>query len=347
MTPDLGQGGAQAIEDGVVLGDVLRPDADPIAALREYELRRMPIAYDILRRARRHYRLAQFENPLLCALRNQTVRILPRRSRVSSASADRNGSRPARRRRAGARRHDVDERRRTSAYHCERALEFVVHRLHIRDRPGGPDAERASERRKVDWRDRRAAHRRTDARQTTGAPSRFWPHARQCSDTGGCCASPSTAARGTAPRPIARQVCRGDRRQAARSRRAGHRQAPTRRRWTRPARSRAHHRRASRDADRNARSARAAAPSRQASRVRASSASSRKLLAEEGGGCLRRHGPVAEGARRLLAPRLSRRRRTLRETRCAGLRGGIVDRTHIEKRGQGGVACPVTCRSAG
>ena len=53
MTPDLGQGGAQAIEDGVVLGEVLRPDADPIAALREYEARRMPIAYDILRRARR------------------------------------------------------------------------------------------------------------------------------------------------------------------------------------------------------------------------------------------------------------------------------------------------------
>ena len=77
MTPDLGQGGAQAIEDGVVLGDVLGPHADPIAALREYELRRMPIAYDILRRARRHYRLAQIENPLLCALRNQTVRILP------------------------------------------------------------------------------------------------------------------------------------------------------------------------------------------------------------------------------------------------------------------------------
>src|SRR5439155_17143876 len=77
MTPDLGQGGAQAIEDGVVLGDVLRPDADPIAALRDYEARRMPIAYDILRRARRHYRIAQLENPLACAVRNQTVRVLP------------------------------------------------------------------------------------------------------------------------------------------------------------------------------------------------------------------------------------------------------------------------------
>jgi 2-polyprenyl-6-methoxyphenol hydroxylase-like FAD-dependent oxidoreductase len=77
MTPDLGQGGAQAIEDGIALGDVLRPDADPMAALREYERRRMPIAYDILRRARRHYRLAQLENPLACAVRNETVRHLP------------------------------------------------------------------------------------------------------------------------------------------------------------------------------------------------------------------------------------------------------------------------------
>src|SRR5262249_22803668 len=77
MTPDLGQGGAQAIEDGVVLGELLRPDADPIGALREYESRRMPIAYDILRRARRHYRIAQLENPLLCAVRNQAVQILP------------------------------------------------------------------------------------------------------------------------------------------------------------------------------------------------------------------------------------------------------------------------------
>jgi 2-polyprenyl-6-methoxyphenol hydroxylase-like FAD-dependent oxidoreductase len=77
MTPDLGQGGAQAIEDGIALGDVLRPDADPVTALRAYERRRLPIAYDIMRRARRHYRLAQLENPLACAVRNETVRHLP------------------------------------------------------------------------------------------------------------------------------------------------------------------------------------------------------------------------------------------------------------------------------
>ena len=77
MTPDLGQGGAQAIEDGVALGHALSRDADPLAALHTYEERRMPIAYDILSRARRHYRVAQLENPLACTVRNVMVRVLP------------------------------------------------------------------------------------------------------------------------------------------------------------------------------------------------------------------------------------------------------------------------------
>lgn len=77
MTPDLGQGGAQAIEDAIALGDCLRGAGDVVAALREYERRRMPVAYDVLRRARRHYRLAQLENPVACGLRDTTVRRLP------------------------------------------------------------------------------------------------------------------------------------------------------------------------------------------------------------------------------------------------------------------------------
>ena len=77
MTPDLGQGGAQAIEDGVTLGQVLTLDAVPEDALRTYEQRRMPIAYDIHQRARRHYRVAQLENPFACEIRDLTVRVLP------------------------------------------------------------------------------------------------------------------------------------------------------------------------------------------------------------------------------------------------------------------------------
>ena len=77
MTPDLGQGGAQAIEDGVALGSLLAGSDDVPAALRAYELGRMPVAYDILRRARRHYRIAQLGQPLACSTRNALVRVLP------------------------------------------------------------------------------------------------------------------------------------------------------------------------------------------------------------------------------------------------------------------------------
>ena len=77
MTPDLGQGGAQAIEDAVALGRAMSSGSDPLSALQDYETRRMPIAYDILARARRHYRIAQLENPFACAVRNSTVRVLP------------------------------------------------------------------------------------------------------------------------------------------------------------------------------------------------------------------------------------------------------------------------------
>lgn len=77
MTPDLGQGGAQAIEDAIALGECLRGATDPVEALRAYEQRRLPIAYDVMLRARRHYRLAQLQNPGACFVRDMTVRLLP------------------------------------------------------------------------------------------------------------------------------------------------------------------------------------------------------------------------------------------------------------------------------
>ncbi len=77
MTPDLGQGGAQAIEDAVALGQVMDGATDLVSALRRYEERRMPVAYDVLRRARRHYRIAQLSNPVLCGVRDRTVGHLP------------------------------------------------------------------------------------------------------------------------------------------------------------------------------------------------------------------------------------------------------------------------------
>ena len=42
MTPDMGQGACQAIEDAVILADCLRDTTDIPAALRQYESRRIP-----------------------------------------------------------------------------------------------------------------------------------------------------------------------------------------------------------------------------------------------------------------------------------------------------------------
>ena len=42
MTPNLGQGACQAIEDGVALTRCLAANSDPVAALRAYEARRIP-----------------------------------------------------------------------------------------------------------------------------------------------------------------------------------------------------------------------------------------------------------------------------------------------------------------
>ena len=81
MTPHLGQGACQAIEDAVVLADCLggtQPDAGSIsAALRRYEERRVGRTAEIVRSSRRVASVLQLENPLLCRLRDSLVGALP------------------------------------------------------------------------------------------------------------------------------------------------------------------------------------------------------------------------------------------------------------------------------
>jgi 2-polyprenyl-6-methoxyphenol hydroxylase-like FAD-dependent oxidoreductase len=77
MTPNLGQGGCQALEDAVVLGDCLRGAADVPAALRAYEARRIPRTSAIVRQARRLGRVGQWAHPVACAVRNALVRATP------------------------------------------------------------------------------------------------------------------------------------------------------------------------------------------------------------------------------------------------------------------------------
>lgn len=69
MTPNLGQGGCQAIEDAVVLAHLAVPEADQAAALAAYTRQRLPHTMDVVRRAERIGRLCTWRSGPACALR--------------------------------------------------------------------------------------------------------------------------------------------------------------------------------------------------------------------------------------------------------------------------------------
>ncbi|MCQ6557710.1 FAD-dependent monooxygenase [Paenibacillus mendelii] len=78
MLPNLGQGGAQAMEDAVVLGRCLKKmPSDIQAALAMYERLRIGRTTKMVRQSRRMGRLVQLENGLAVALRNGLLRSLP------------------------------------------------------------------------------------------------------------------------------------------------------------------------------------------------------------------------------------------------------------------------------
>ncbi|MEU9501969.1 FAD-dependent monooxygenase [Streptomyces sp. NPDC048196] len=69
MTPNLGQGGCQAVEDAVVLAHEAGPDADLGAALAAYTRQRLPRTMEVVRRAERIGRLTTWRSRPACALR--------------------------------------------------------------------------------------------------------------------------------------------------------------------------------------------------------------------------------------------------------------------------------------
>lgn len=79
MTPNLGQGACQAIEDAVALAECVRGEENVANALRLYEEQRRRRTADISRRSRLLGRAGQLENPLLCRLRNAAVKAMPLR----------------------------------------------------------------------------------------------------------------------------------------------------------------------------------------------------------------------------------------------------------------------------
>ncbi len=74
ITPNLGQGAAQAIEGAVVLADRLREAADPEPALRAYEERRMGRTASLTNRSHRIGTMGRWEHPLACRVRERVMR---------------------------------------------------------------------------------------------------------------------------------------------------------------------------------------------------------------------------------------------------------------------------------
>ncbi len=90
MTPNLGQGACQAVEDAVVLADAIgHSRADLPAALRDYERRRIPRANRFVDDSWKMGRMLHIDSPALCTLRDWSIRLTP--SSVLHKSAARVG----------------------------------------------------------------------------------------------------------------------------------------------------------------------------------------------------------------------------------------------------------------
>ncbi|GGX49507.1 FAD-dependent monooxygenase [Streptomyces noursei] len=73
MTPNLGQGGCQAVEDAVVLAHEAGPDAPLAAALAAYTRQRLPRTMAVVRRSGRVGRVSTWRSRPACALRGALV----------------------------------------------------------------------------------------------------------------------------------------------------------------------------------------------------------------------------------------------------------------------------------
>lgn len=78
MTPNLGQGGSQAIEDAVVLGRSLDVAGSIEEGFRRYETLRRPRANRFVEQSRKMGEIAQWKNPVARAMRNVAMRLIPK-----------------------------------------------------------------------------------------------------------------------------------------------------------------------------------------------------------------------------------------------------------------------------
>ncbi|MEU5919143.1 FAD-dependent monooxygenase [Streptomyces sp. NPDC047141] len=81
MTPHLGQGACQALEDAVTLASALRAESTVGAALARYDAERRPRSQAVARAARQAGRMGQqLSHPLAVTLRNTAMRLTPSRA---------------------------------------------------------------------------------------------------------------------------------------------------------------------------------------------------------------------------------------------------------------------------
>jgi 2-polyprenyl-6-methoxyphenol hydroxylase-like FAD-dependent oxidoreductase len=78
MTPDLGQGACQAIEDALQLAKSLASGPSEAASLRKYEAMRIERTKSIVLGSRRMGHLGQVSWPGWCRIRDLAVKLTPR-----------------------------------------------------------------------------------------------------------------------------------------------------------------------------------------------------------------------------------------------------------------------------
>lgn len=78
MTPNLGQGACQAIEDAVVLTKCLKDARDIPVALRTYEAQRIKRTSAIVKLSWQIGQVGQIENPFVCWVRDAALKHIPR-----------------------------------------------------------------------------------------------------------------------------------------------------------------------------------------------------------------------------------------------------------------------------
>jgi 2-polyprenyl-6-methoxyphenol hydroxylase-like FAD-dependent oxidoreductase len=78
MTPNLGQGGGQALEDAIVLAAAVSRACDVAAAVSQYDHERRARTQSMSRAATQQLRLGQqLRNPIAVAMRNIAVALTP------------------------------------------------------------------------------------------------------------------------------------------------------------------------------------------------------------------------------------------------------------------------------